>query len=143
MIVFGKGGDGQLGIRTDKSGFQPTPIPIPITSSKKKTKKYWSCNSCVVYFSAVLGSLAIRQVACGKNHTMLLTDSGDVYTFGASTMGQCGHGHLNSTKVTTRRERETEETRRDEKRRTKAEERSSRSSSKKMKEHYFFSWKRL
>ncbi len=52
-------------------------------------------------FSSLLGSLAVRQVACGKNHTMLLTESGDVYTFGASNMGQCGHGHTNTIRVGT------------------------------------------
>jgi len=33
-----------------------------------------------------------RQVACGRQHTMVLTESGNVYTWGRGVNGQLGHG---------------------------------------------------
>eukprot|EP00164_Ancoracysta_twista_P004908 GFYU01006672.1.p1 GENE.GFYU01006672.1~~GFYU01006672.1.p1 ORF type:complete len:690 (+),score=188.72 GFYU01006672.1:180-2249(+) len=34
----------------------------------------------------------VRQIACGANHTVVLTDEGDVYSWGGSGDGQLGHG---------------------------------------------------
>ena len=34
----------------------------------------------------------VQQVACGKSHLLLLTDAGDVYTVGAGSQNQLGHG---------------------------------------------------
>ena len=32
------------------------------------------------------------QIACGGEHSVALTEGGDVYTFGAGNKGQLGHG---------------------------------------------------
>ncbi|XP_072210465.1 protein RCC2 [Excalfactoria chinensis] len=41
----------------------------------------------------VLGSEAIVLAACGRNHTLALTESGSVYAFGENKMGQLGLGN--------------------------------------------------
>ena len=43
-----------------------------------------------------LGSPLVRQVVCGKEHCMLLTEHGQVYTWGGGSRGQLGHGTLTS-----------------------------------------------
>ncbi|XP_067938362.1 RCC1 and BTB domain-containing protein 1-like [Watersipora subatra] len=40
----------------------------------------------------------VRQVACGKEHIALVTNLGQVYTFGGGSRGQLGHGSLDSLK---------------------------------------------
>eukprot|EP00882_Tetradesmus_deserticola_P032053 GHRQ01036268.1.p1 GENE.GHRQ01036268.1~~GHRQ01036268.1.p1 ORF type:complete len:372 (+),score=128.07 GHRQ01036268.1:366-1481(+) len=39
--------------------------------------------------------MAVRQVACGDTHTLVCTDSGELYTFGRNQNGQLGHGNTN------------------------------------------------
>eukprot|EP00076_Gallus_gallus_P028712 XP_015152484.1 protein RCC2 isoform X1 [Gallus gallus] len=41
----------------------------------------------------VLGSEAIVLAACGRNHTLALTETGSVYAFGENKMGQLGLGN--------------------------------------------------
>lgn len=40
----------------------------------------------------VLADRAVAQVACGKGHTLALTDKGDVYSWGCGDSGQLGLG---------------------------------------------------
>ena len=42
--------------------------------------------------STPLNKLAVRQVSLGMSHSAVITDDGDVYTFGANQFGQLGHG---------------------------------------------------
>ncbi len=37
-----------------------------------------------------LGAARIRQLACGRHHTSVLTDKGHVYSWGASSFGRLG-----------------------------------------------------
>lgn len=39
--------------------------------------------------------MAVKQVACGDTHTLVCTDSGELYTFGRNQNGQLGHGNTN------------------------------------------------
>lgn len=41
---------------------------------------------------SVLDKSSVRQVACGKGHTLVLTEGGDVYSWGAGWNGCLGHG---------------------------------------------------
>lgn len=34
----------------------------------------------------------VKQIVCGQSHVLVLTEEGDVYTFGSANMGQLGHG---------------------------------------------------
>lgn len=38
----------------------------------------------------VLGAARIKQLACGRHHTSVLTDKGHVYSWGASSFGRLG-----------------------------------------------------
>ena len=51
-----------------------------------------------ITFSSFPGGAQQRvvDVACGKEHCMLLTEHGQVYTWGGGSRGQLGHGTLAS-----------------------------------------------
>jgi len=38
------------------------------------------------------------KVSIGPNHTVVVSDTGKVYSFGNNEHGQCGHGHKNEVK---------------------------------------------
>lgn len=39
-----------------------------------------------------------KQVACGQSHVLVLDANGDVFAFGAASMGQIGHGSLSNVR---------------------------------------------
>ena len=41
-------------------------------------------------------ALKVTDIACGKEHCMLLTETGQVFSWGGGTRGQLGHGTLAS-----------------------------------------------
>lgn len=64
--TFGKGQHGQLGHGTIEHCFTPTPLPFI--------------------------DVKIVHVAAGDLHTVVVSDKGDVYTFGCGEHGRLGHG---------------------------------------------------
>ncbi|XP_071595328.1 RCC1 and BTB domain-containing protein 2 isoform X4 [Heliangelus exortis] len=63
VYVWGYNGNGQLGLGS--SGNQPTPCRI-----------------------AALQGIRVQRVACGYAHTLVLTDEGQIYAWGANSYGQ-------------------------------------------------------
>ncbi|XP_040518219.1 RCC1 and BTB domain-containing protein 2 isoform X5 [Gallus gallus] len=68
VYVWGYNGNGQLGLGS--SGNQPTPCRI-----------------------AALQGIRVQRVACGCAHTLVLTDEGQIYAWGANSYGQLGTGN--------------------------------------------------
>ncbi|KAL2310884.1 hypothetical protein Nmel_002563 [Mimus melanotis] len=68
VYVWGYNGNGQLGLGS--SGNQPTPCRI-----------------------AALQGIRVQRVACGYAHTLVLTDEGQIYAWGANSYGQLGTGN--------------------------------------------------
>ncbi|KAL6039185.1 hypothetical protein STEG23_012209, partial [Scotinomys teguina] len=68
VYVWGYNGNGQLGLGS--SGNQPTPCRV-----------------------AALQGIRVQRVACGYAHTLVLTDEGQVYAWGANSYGQLGTGN--------------------------------------------------
>lgn len=69
LIVFswGRGEDGQLGLGDTSDQLEPT-------------------------FVDALRGVAVRQLACGSGHTCVLTQDGEVFTWGRGDDGRLGHG---------------------------------------------------
>lgn len=67
-LTFGRNQFGQLGQPEEKSYEKPTPVPG-------------------------LEGFNIISAACGRNHTLFLTDMGTVYACGDNKSGQCGVGN--------------------------------------------------
>lgn len=74
VYVWGSGFKGKLGLSDDQNRLSPTPIP----TLKRKN---------------------VKQIVCGSFHTVVLTDTGDVYTWGIGERGQLGHGDLENHKT--------------------------------------------
>ncbi|XP_028903699.1 RCC1 and BTB domain-containing protein 2 isoform X2 [Ornithorhynchus anatinus] len=68
VYVWGYNGNGQLGLGS--SGNQPTPCRI-----------------------AALQGIRVQRVTCGYAHTLVLTDEGQLYAWGANSYGQLGTGN--------------------------------------------------
>ncbi|XP_017205802.1 RCC1 and BTB domain-containing protein 2 isoform X2 [Oryctolagus cuniculus] len=68
VYVWGYNGNGQLGLGS--GGNQPTPCRV-----------------------AALQGIRVQRVACGYAHTLVLTDEGQVYAWGANSYGQLGTGN--------------------------------------------------
>jgi alpha-tubulin suppressor-like RCC1 family protein len=146
VVVFGTGlnSDSQLGYQESppKSGrildyvIQPVPVELPLAhpATTKLTQvacgrahtvlvtdnegvftlgnnAYGQCGRPVVANEDFRGSQMInrvkfdhqvKQIACGQDHTVFLTDSGQVYTCGLSADGQTGVGHYNCISEPTR-----------------------------------------
>uniref|UniRef100_A0A2I3G8M1 RCC1 and BTB domain-containing protein 2 n=1 Tax=Nomascus leucogenys TaxID=61853 RepID=A0A2I3G8M1_NOMLE len=84
VYVWGYNGNGQLGL--GNSGNQPTPCRV-----------------------AALQGIRVQRVACGYAHTLVLTDEGQVYAWGANSYGQLGTGNKSNqsypTPVTVEKDR--------------------------------------
>ncbi|XP_007186911.1 RCC1 and BTB domain-containing protein 2 isoform X1 [Balaenoptera acutorostrata] len=87
VYVWGYNGNGQLGLGS--SGNQPTPCRV-----------------------AALQGIRVQRVACGYAHTLVLTDEGQVYAWGANSYGQLGTGNKSNqsypTPVVVEKDRITE-----------------------------------
>lgn len=71
VYTWGMGKEGQLGYKlTVVSGQQPEPLQV----------------------TGELSSVQVMAIACGREHTLVLTFGGDVYSWGSNKYGQLGHG---------------------------------------------------
>jgi len=74
VLVWGSGFKGKLGLGDDQNRLTPTSVPV------LKRKK-------------------VAHIACGSFHTVVATETGDVYTWGIGERGQLGHGDLENHKT--------------------------------------------
>ncbi|PNT73192.1 hypothetical protein BRADI_2g54850v3 [Brachypodium distachyon] len=92
---WGYGGEGQLGlgsrIRTVSS-----PHPIPCIESalygKDRPAAMKGNKNAETQISKVMGN-CVKAIACGGRHSVVVTDSGTLLTFGWGLYGQCGQGN--------------------------------------------------
>lgn len=68
-LTFGRNSHGQLGLDSTTTRDKPSPVPA-------------------------LENMNVIGAACGRNHTLFLTDTGTVYACGDNRSGQCGVGNL-------------------------------------------------
>lgn len=92
---WGHGGEGQLGLGTRvKMVSSPHIIPcIELPSSAKD-------RSSVIYqgSKAAAGKVVgnyVKEIACGGRHSVVVTDTGALLSFGWGLYGQCGQGNTN------------------------------------------------
>lgn len=60
----------------------------------------WQSHTDTVTRATVVSVLAeekVVDVACGKSHTLFLTEAGDVYACGSDAYGQCGRGRCSDS----------------------------------------------
>jgi len=81
LFVWGTGSHGQLG--HDRVPVIPSPKPLLVFPDNMPT------------------SLKVKEVSCGQNHTLILTDNSRLFSFGLNSTGQLGQGHFQSLAVPT------------------------------------------
>ncbi|XP_008300642.1 probable E3 ubiquitin-protein ligase HERC3 [Stegastes partitus] len=74
VFTFGSGRFGQLGHNSTRDELRP-----------RLVAELWGAKVC--------------RVACGRDHTLVLTDSGKVFSFGRGEQGQLGHGEKSHSSV--------------------------------------------
>ena len=95
IFACGKGDCGQLGI--------PVNIPIPHYYSETRPRRvpliYDSSESTDDLQIIEKDQPRVRDISCGQNHVLALTDEGDAYSWGRGDSGKCGHGIGEGVKV--------------------------------------------
>ncbi|KAG7033821.1 Ultraviolet-B receptor UVR8 [Cucurbita argyrosperma subsp. argyrosperma] len=92
---WGHGGEGQLGLGTRvKMVSSPHIIPcieLP-TSAKDRSSVIYQGSKAAA--GKVIGNY-VKGIACGGRHSVVVTDTGALLTFGWGLYGQCGQGNTN------------------------------------------------
>lgn len=107
IYTFGLGDLGQLGHNHRKSYSKPRNIEkLPVYLSLTETSGAVNAarigsgtlpvHSGMSMPGAVLQKVLVRDVACGHDHTLLLTGTGRVYSWGDNRRGQLGQGRFES-----------------------------------------------
>lgn len=98
IYVWGSDSHGQLGLSDGHERMEVDEMPAG-------TSRRVSCSSCASAGYAAsaphisvptliksMRKLRVTYVACGESHSVLLTQSGQLFTFGSGRFGQLGHG---------------------------------------------------
>ncbi|CAH0578389.1 unnamed protein product [Chrysodeixis includens] len=80
--------------RNDKENTRFPTFEGPVSSSEVERDSSIKVSCLPPARVAVPGGHRIAAVACGLHHTVLLTDHGDVFTFGSNQYGQLGAGDI-------------------------------------------------
>ncbi|XP_014513482.1 ultraviolet-B receptor UVR8 isoform X2 [Vigna radiata var. radiata] len=91
---WGYGGEGQLGLGSRvKMVSSPHLVPcIESASGKDKSSTFHQASGAGAQGSNILGSF-VMEIACGGRHSVVITNTGALLTFGWGLYGQCGQGN--------------------------------------------------
>ncbi|XP_010923232.1 ultraviolet-B receptor UVR8 isoform X2 [Elaeis guineensis] len=92
---WGYGGEGQLGLGSRiRTVFSPHPIPCiePFASGKDQSPAATKGNKTSEGQAYKVTGSCIKAIACGGRHSVVVTDTGLLLTFGWGLYGQCGQG---------------------------------------------------
>ena len=53
----------------------------------------------LIYHTLLISDKSIKNIICGKYHTIICKDNGDILVFGLISVGQLGLGHNNSINI--------------------------------------------
>ncbi len=92
LFVFGHNNCGQLGLGDNNSRNKPTLLTslMPLAQVESKIAK--------IPYST---DPTIRQIVCGRNHSFILKESGELFAFGGNDYGELGLGDNDNRNVPT------------------------------------------
>eukprot|EP00981_Chlorochromonas_danica_P001703 scaffold369_cov177-Ochromonas_danica.AAC.36 len=95
VYTFGLGDLGQLGHSSRTSFSYPHPIELlqSILSNSDSSKAHGTPGRIP---GSINGRIEVKDVSCGRDHSLLLTASGQVYSWGDNRRGQLGHSNFES-----------------------------------------------
>ncbi len=96
LYAAGRGDYGHLGITLErpKKGYGETrPCRVPLVYEPKEGTVSDATVNCINEQDIIEEDQPIiEQISCGSSHTLVLTNEGDVYSWGFGEEGACGHG---------------------------------------------------
>ncbi|RYH08258.1 hypothetical protein EON65_41090, partial [archaeon] len=94
VYTFGLGDLGQLGHSNRVSCHKPKAIELlPSILHNTTTSNQQRSNAKYSMYSS-LHNIPVKDLCCGRDHTLLLTSHGKVYSWGDNRRGQLGHSHF-------------------------------------------------
>ena len=97
LYCCGRRDYGQLGIslkQPDSGSYEFTPIRVPLVYTIDSSTVSDPKGNCIVEGDIVEHDQpVIEQISCGSTHVLVLTEEGDVYSWGFGESGACGHGN--------------------------------------------------
>jgi len=102
-FAWGSNRKGQCGIEGGKCATVPEPLPVVMVKRGEMSKKDNSCNSKTLRPDPVDKNVHFEKLSLGRLHTVALTAYGEVFTWGSTSMGRCGHSSMDSGRGSDRR----------------------------------------
>mmetsp|Transcript_14147 Transcript_14147/g.39114 ORF Transcript_14147/g.39114 Transcript_14147/m.39114 type:complete len:563 (-) Transcript_14147:2003-3691(-) len=129
LFTFGYGGDGRLGLGNETNCLVPTRVVhlegkhvAQVSCGSHHTALITKTGSLYSFgknehgllghgdeekrleptFVRSLESISVSQVSCGNEHSVALSDDGQIYTWGRGTFGELGHGTFDKVMIPTK-----------------------------------------
>ena len=96
-FAWGSNRKGQCGIEGGKCATVPEPLPVVLVKRGEISKKDNSKTD------PVDKNVHFEKLSLGRLHTVALTAYGEVFTWGSTSMGRCGHSSIDSGRGSDRR----------------------------------------
>lgn len=94
-FAWGSNRKGQCGIEGGKCATVPAPLPVvPVKRGEDSSKRDTAPVDKEVHF---------EKLSLGRLHTVALTAYGEVFSWGSTSMGRCGHNSMDSGRAADRR----------------------------------------
>ena len=105
-FAWGSNRKGQCGIEGGKCATVPEPLPVVLVKRGEMSKS-GSSNSAASSSSTTTDpvdkNVHFEKLSLGRLHTVALTAYGEVFTWGSTSMGRCGHNSMDSGRGSDRR----------------------------------------
>mmetsp|Transcript_10712 Transcript_10712/g.23724 ORF Transcript_10712/g.23724 Transcript_10712/m.23724 type:complete len:781 (-) Transcript_10712:56-2398(-) len=99
-FAWGSNRKGQCGIEGGKCATVPEPLPVILVKRVELSKMEGDGNTKA---NAVDKNVHFEKLSLGRLHTVAMTAYGEVFTWGSTSMGRCGHSSMDSGKGSDRR----------------------------------------
>jgi len=93
IFTFGLGDYGQLGRADRRNAEVPKKVDALKHSAQTGKANFSSMNR------SVMENVEIKGLAAGRDHTLALTNSGHIFSWGGNRRGQLGHSNFNSSAI--------------------------------------------
>jgi len=97
-FAWGSNRKGQCGIEGGKCATVPEPLPVVMVKRGETTKREEDTKT-----DLVDKNVHFEKLSLGRLHTVALTAYGEVFTWGSTSMGRCGHSSMDPGRGSDRR----------------------------------------
>lgn len=98
-FAWGSNRKGQCGVEGGKCATVPEPLPVIMVKRGETSKREGDAAKTDI----VDRNVHFEKISLGRLHTVALTAYGEVFTWGSTSMGRCGHSSMDSGRGSDRR----------------------------------------